>query len=264
MFALASLATLALFLVSSTTVNALWPLAPSTRHLVMAGACALLLPLLALPCGAGGLLSRRPVLPAHQPARMDLGQADQLDANAAPSSSRASSSASFGSLKGKGELDLEEPLLEPPGQQLVAGVADEHELQAQALDSPPAAATPPPELAPLQCLCSLDFWLLFAVITIGTGSGAHVRALRRMRQYSHVLACASSSSQHMCAMCGAVAITPDISSPAGLALLNNLAQVVAATAGDGGTASTTAVLLSIFSVANCSGGCCLVLGRAGH
>lgn len=194
-FALAGLATLALFLVSATTVNALWPLAPSTRHLVMAAACALLLPLLALPCGAGGLLSRRPVLPAHQPASMDLGHADELGANAAPSSSsngsRASSSASFGSLKDKGELDLEEPLLEPPGQQLLAAVADECALQAQALESPPAAAAPAPELAPLQCLCSLDFWLLFAVIAIGTGSGAHVRALCSMCHcmHSHATTC---------------------------------------------------------------------------
>lgn len=67
-------------------------------------------------------------------------------------------------------------------------------------------------------------------------------------------------------MCGCGYINQPLtsSSAAGLALLNNLAQVVAATAGDSGTAGATAVLLSIFSVANCSGGRRLVLASAGH
>ncbi len=172
--ALASLAILALFLVSATTVNALWPLAPSTRHLVMAGACALLLPLLALPCGAGGLLSRRP-LAAHQQASPRAGQADAPGNDAAPNSSSASSSmASFGSLKDK--ADLEEPLLERPGEQLVEAAISGQALEAHMFEAPAAAAAPP-ELAPLQCLCSLDFWLLFAVIAVGTGSGAPCRCM---------------------------------------------------------------------------------------
>ncbi|PRW32873.1 MFS general substrate transporter [Chlorella sorokiniana] len=211
-FALASLGTLALFLVTATTVNALWPLALATRHLVMAGACALLLPLLALPCGAGGLLSRRP-LPPHQPTGSGLGRTGVPGGDIAASSSWASSRASFGSLKDKG--DMEEPLLQPPGQQLVAAPPDGDALEgdtlceALPLEGSLPGAVAAPELAPLQCLCSLDFWLLFTVIAVGTGSG--------------------------------------------LALLNNLAQVVAATAGSRSTAGATAVLLSIFSVANCSG-----------
>lgn len=171
MLALASLAVLALFLVSATTVNALWPLPPATRHLVMAGACALLLPLLALPYGAGGILSRRPV-PGHQPLdeASDAG-ADEAATAASSSSSLSRSSSIPSSLKDK--ADLEQPLLQaPPQEQLLEAVASNSVLEARAADAPLGVAALPPELGPLQCLASPDFWLLFAVVCVGTGSGA--------------------------------------------------------------------------------------------
>lgn len=167
MLALASLALLALYLVSATTVNALWPLPLGTRHLFMAGACALLLPLLALPYGAGGLLSRRPV-PGHQP----LGEVSDDEADEATTAASSRSSRSHGSSL-KDKADLEQPLLQaPPGQQLLEAVTSNSALEAQAADAPLGAAALPPELGPLQCLASPDFWLLFAVVCVGTGSGA--------------------------------------------------------------------------------------------
>ena len=52
-WALQSLGTLAVFLITSSTVAALHPLAPSARLMTTAGACLLLLPLLLVPHGNG-------------------------------------------------------------------------------------------------------------------------------------------------------------------------------------------------------------------
>ena len=158
-----ALAMLALFLVSATAADAALHLQPAARLGVTAGMALLMLPLLALPWGTGGLVSRRAVLPhetvfaseeAEEEARQEAGQASK----SASCSGAGGSGSGSGSGSGPG---LEEPLLPP------AAPAGTAEPTADAA-GPPAAG---PELGPLLCLGSANFWLLFSAVCIGTGTG---------------------------------------------------------------------------------------------
>lgn len=62
LFALQALATLAVYLISGATVTSLHPLSQGSRLMLTAGAGLLLLPLLLIPSGSGGLLSKKAVL----------------------------------------------------------------------------------------------------------------------------------------------------------------------------------------------------------
>ncbi|KAL4437504.1 hypothetical protein ABPG77_003485 [Micractinium sp. CCAP 211/92] len=232
-FTLQTLGTLAVFLITGATVEALHPLTARARLVMTAGAGLLLLPLLVIPHGSGGLLSHKAQL--HQALSMyhheeeeeereGAGEGD-AEAGAVGSSRGWVGAAHAGGAEGAPDESLKQPLLEPAGMQRggTAGAAAEPGAAPSEAAGPAGGArrTGPsssgaastvssaalPELSPAQCLCSSNFWLLFAALTISMGSG--------------------------------------------LTLLNNLAQVVKALSGV--PHEDTPVLVSLFSVANCAG-----------
>lgn len=142
--------------------------------------------------------------------------------------------------------------------------------------APGAQAQLPPELSPMQCLRSSDFWLLFLVLCIGMGSG---EARAEQGGWGLAAACASTAGQPeraapagstqacgsaFCSMaaqhrpvptCQPLCIGMAPSCPAaGLTLVNNLSQLVKALTSGASALEVTPVLVSVFSVCNCAGG----------
>ena len=157
-WALQSLGTLAVFLITSSTVAALHPLAPSARLMTTAGACLLLLPLLLVPHGSGGFLSKK----APGRLELDLAMYDEEE-----------------ECEGNGDAaddHLRQPMLSPPDVEQSPGAAaaptaqqQQRQQQQQQLQAPRRIF---PDIGPAQILRTANFWLLFTVCTIGMGSGA--------------------------------------------------------------------------------------------
>lgn len=178
-------------------MEALHPLTARARLVLTAGAGLLLLPLLVIPHGSGGLLSHKAQL--HQALSMyhheeeeeereGAGEGD-AEAGAVGSSRGWVGAAHAGGAEGAPDESLKQPLLEPAGMQRggTAGAAAEPGAAPSEAAGPAGGArrTGPsssgaastvssaalPELSPAQCLCSSNFWLLFAALTISMGSG---------------------------------------------------------------------------------------------
>jgi hypothetical protein len=179
-FSLQALGTLAVYLIATAAVSSLHPLSRAASLLVMAGALVLLLPLLLIPLGSGGLLSCKAEVDYEHLAHYEDEEEGEGVGEAGGAAARQAGGSSSAKLP-----DLHQPLLQPEQgadmQRCTARQASAA-LGAPALESansrsapeplPPAAAALPPELSPWQCLRSSTFWLLFAVLVIGLGSGA--------------------------------------------------------------------------------------------
>lgn len=213
------------------------------------------------------------------------------EAGAASSGSAAAAAVHAGTTARAVDDSLKRPLLEPGGMQRCgaegaaggAGAgADQPAVAAPSSGTASTASTATlPELSPAQCLRSANFWLLFASLTISMGSG-EVPGLGASRGagaaagpalwLAHAMptpACetpqgTSLRSQTAHAACTGLSVgvtrwhtrplppqPPHPTPPPGLTLLNNLAQVVKALAGE--PQEDTPVLVSLFSVANCAG-----------
>ncbi|KAL4452086.1 hypothetical protein ABPG75_007748 [Micractinium tetrahymenae] len=231
-FALQTLGTLAVFLITGATVEALHPLAERARLMLTAGAGLLLLPLLIIPHGSGGLLSKKAQLHhalsmyQQEEGEQEAAREEDAEAGAAGSGSAGPAAARAGASSHAADDSLKQPLLEPGGMQRDGTAGGPGGARPGAVHGavPPAIGTRSggpssdgsattastaslPELSPAQCLRNTNFWLLFAALTISMGSG--------------------------------------------LTLLNNLAQVVKALSG--APKEDTPVLVSLFSVCNCAG-----------
>ena len=154
-WALQSLGTLAVYLIVSSTVAALHPLAPSARLMTAAGACLLLLPLLLVPHGSGGLLSKK--------ARLELPLAMYHDEEGEECEGNSDAA----------DDQLRQPMLSPPDVEQSPGAAPTAQQQQQ---QPQQQQAPPrrifPDMGPAQSLRTANFWLLFSVCVIGMGAGA--------------------------------------------------------------------------------------------
>ncbi|KAK9815489.1 hypothetical protein WJX72_004521 [[Myrmecia] bisecta] len=124
-------------------------LSRETRILLATGSLTLIAMLSLIPWGSGGLRAK--------PAFADVLEDEQADGQAYP-----------GGLDG----GLDQPLLEEDAEMAEGS----QEAAAKGSEGPDVAATPfslqpVPELSPLRCLVSLNFWLLFVSCCIGIGSG---------------------------------------------------------------------------------------------
>ncbi|PSC71180.1 MFS general substrate transporter isoform B [Micractinium conductrix] len=226
LFALQALGTLAVYLIVGATVNSLHPLDAHARAIMTAGAGLLLLPLLLIPSGSGGLLSKKAAL-THTLSMYQDGSEDEEEEQEAAWERVASSRLEGGgggdaeAARARGDAaplpgSLKQPLLGSMERAANGGASTSRGRAAPGERGPltlhgsasaaSVAQAPFPELSPLQCLRSSSFWLLFAALTISMGSG--------------------------------------------LALLNNLNQLVKALAGV--PHLDTPVLVSLFSVCNCA------------
>lgn len=164
----------------------------------MAGAGLLLLPLLVIPHGSGGLLSKKAQL-HHALSMYQQGEEEErregtdegdAEAGAAGSGGGVPGAARGGVAARAADDSLKRPLLEPGGMQRSDTTGDEVEPGAdttrgaagpagaaqRAAPSPSRSASTAstatlPELSPAQCLRSPNFWLLFAALTVSMGSG---------------------------------------------------------------------------------------------
>lgn len=238
-----ALGTLGVYLITGTLFGSLHgaDLSQSARLWITCGAGLLLLPLLLIPHGSGGLLSRKAAL-HHELSHYPEGGGAPEEEEAAGGSTRRDEETGGGGGGGSpsaagadGSSSLAQPLLEPGMQRGEPAMADllgdllgeplpalqpdpeapqsPAEGQAgaakdggsssptgaawdaanplaapvpaadggpQAPERPPSPFAAPamqhsarrlPELSPLECLRSQDFWLLFVVVSIGMGAG---------------------------------------------------------------------------------------------
>ena len=191
-----ALGTLAVYLIVSATVASLYPLTRAVHLTVMAGAFVLLLPLLLIPVGSGGILSKKAEvdythLSHYQDEEEEQGEEEEQAVASARTNDESSGS-------GPDKLGLTQPLLEPAvmGMERHAaaalgshqgGTVDAINGRAAgqvAAATDPASSRPVPEMSPGDCLRSKSFWLLFLILVIGLGSGgrpAHAGATRQPR-----------------------------------------------------------------------------------
>lgn len=145
-WALQTLGTLGVYLITTALFGSLYPLSESARLTVVVGAGLLLLPLLLIPYGSGGLLSHKAVIHhtlSHYPDQNDHGgeeeaEEDEEQGGGAPGAGSAD-----------GESSLTQPLLEP-GMERQGGEAGEHGPAADVVASPGIQLEPavPDEDAP--------------------------------------------------------------------------------------------------------------------